>query len=208
MKKLIFLSVFLLLIGAQEGHASIFFQPQSSTINVGDPITVDVMISGVHSPWLAVYDMTVAFDPAILSIAAIAWPDDNLGVPTLRDASFGTPGKVSVQEGPIGYWLPSACSLYPGGICPSPSDPGLAQAGHDPFRLFEIVFGGALAPGVSALTFESVFLLDTDLNPLSQSANSGDITVPGAPVPEPSTLLLLGAALGGLGGMAWRRRQN
>ncbi len=192
MKKLFCLAV--LLLAAQAALADLFFQPQSSAINVGDPITVDVMYSGAVSPWLGAYDIDISWDPAILQIAAVAWPDDFLGSSNLRDAVFNVPGgSVNVSE----------VSLV------SVADLGAAQSGNDPFRLFELLFYGALAPGVSSLTFDRVELADGNGNALNAgSIVNGSVTVGGgAAVPEPATLwLLLGPALSGLA-ILRRRRQ-
>lgn len=185
MKRLICIAVFLLLV-APLGSAEpiVFFSPQSPTISVGVSITVDAMISGVVSPWLADYDIVVNFNPALTPIFAVAWPDDFLGVPNQRDAIFSTPGSVRVTE----------TSLYSGAL-------GSLQSGNDPFRLFELLFGAALAPGTSPLTFTQVTLADGNGSPLASASINGSIGIGGAAVPEPCSLLLLGiSAIGALGG--------
>ncbi len=180
MKKLICIAI--LFLAAQTGSADVFFQPQSSTVNLGDPVTIDVMFSGVGSPWLSAYDITIGWDPAILPVVAVAWPDDFLGSPSIgRDADFNVVGSVDVTE---------ASSV-------SVADLAIAQSGHDPIRLFEVVFSAPLSPGISPLTFEHVMLTDGNGNPLVPgNTPAGSITVPGGTaVPEPSSLLLLGSGL-------------
>lgn len=174
MKRRIGLLVFLL-IAAPLASADLFFQPATSTINVGDPISIDVMFSGAASPWLAGYDLFIGYNPTILHLAAVAWPDDNLGVPSLRDAIFGT-GTVEVTESS----LASGAALE------------AAQSGNDPFRLFQLLFSGEAAPGVSPLTLDQVLLVDGNGQALDGgSARAGSVTVRGNAVPEPAGLLLL-----------------
>lgn len=193
MKRLIYLGI-VLLIAAPLGSADIFFQPQFSTINVGDPLTVDVMYSGTGAPWLGGYDIDVAYDPAILYLSAVAWPDDYLGVPSLRDALFSTPGPGSVNIAEVSMLTDIA-------------DLAAAQSGHDPFRLFALVFSPALTPGVSPLTFTRVELTDGDGNSLlAGNTPAGSVTVLGTSVPEPGLgMLLLLPALAALMGLRKRR---
>ncbi len=192
MKKLICIAVFLLAV-APLGSANpiLFLSPASPTINVGDPVTIDVMISGVVSPWLGSYNIVIGFNPAITPIVAVAWPDDFLGIPsTTRDADFDPVGLVTVTE----------TSLL------SPALLGTLQSGNDPFRLFEVVFGQSLASGTSSLTFEQVTLTDGNGNSLASTSTNGNITVGATPVPEPGTLILFGvSAIGGLGAQVWRK---
>ena len=189
MKKLICSVVFLAAAVPAGWAASIFFQPQHSTINVGDPITIDVMASGVVAPWLGAYDMDISYDPAILHLSAVAWPDDFLGL-SLRDAPFLT-GGVNVAETSLA----------------SVADLEAAQSGHDPFRLFELVFSGALAPGVSPLNFDRILAGDGNGAPLGVQTAAGSVTVVGPGIPEPGTaLLILVPVLAGLAVLRRRRR--
>jgi hypothetical protein len=55
-----------------------------------------------------------------------------------------------------------------------------------------------LAPGTSAIDLSNVFLLDSNLNSIDASLQSGSVTVssPTTPVPEPNTLVLLMSGVG------------
>lgn len=172
MKRLICISAFLLM-AAQLASADLFFQPQFSTVNTGAGITVDVMYSGVVSPWLGAYDIDVGYDPAIVQLSAVAWPDDFLGI-SLRDAIFGT-GTVNVAETSLA----------------SVADLAAAQSGNNPIRLFEVLFIGGPGLGTSPLTFDRVMLADGNANALAAgNTPAGSITVTGkGAVPEPGSAL-------------------
>lgn len=175
MKRPICISAFLLM-AARLASADLFFQPQFSTVNSGDGITIDVMYSGVVSPWLGGYDIDIGYDPALVDLSAVAWPDNFLGV-SLRDAIFGT-GTVNVAETSLA----------------SVADLAAAQTGNDPIRLFELLFIGGPGLGTSPLTFDRVLLADGDGKELAQygSTPAGSITVTGnGSVPEPSSALWL-----------------
>ncbi len=199
MKKLICLIAFLL-IGAQIGSAeSIYFSPQFSTIDVGDPLQVDVMISGIKAPWLGGYDIDITFDPAIIGFTGIWWHDGFLGdyFTTSTYAGAYSTGVMNAAE----------ISFLP--VTAAPGDPSLEslQSGSDPFRLFTIFFSSALAPGVSPLSFSRVDLTDGNANWIilpAGGAQDGSITVQSAGMPEPGAVSLL--LVFGVGSLAIFRR--
>ena len=68
--------------------------------------------------------------------------------------------------------------------------------------LFSVLPGGNQVPEVTSFSANSLasnFMTETF---------DHDFRLSGSPVPEPSTLLLLGSSLAGLGGFAWRRQRR
>ena len=114
MKGLICIAVFLLLV-APLGSAEpiVFFSPQSPTISVGDSITVDVMISGVVSPWLADYDIVVNFNPALTPIFAVHGPTISSGSLTSETRSSVPRDQLELPK-PLcirATWAPSSLGM-------------------------------------------------------------------------------------------------
>lgn len=188
MKRLICTSAFLLM-AARLASADLYFQPQFSTVNTGDGITIDVMYSGVVSPWVGAYDIDIGYDPALLDVSAVAWPDNFLGV-SLRDAVFGS-GTVNVAETSLA----------------SVADLAAAQSGNNPIRLFELLFIGGPGLGTSPLTFDRLMLADGNAGVLGAgNTPAGSITVTGkGAVPEPGSALWL---IFGLSSIALLRKRQ
>ena len=67
-----------------------------------------------------------------------------------------------------------------------------------------IVSGAAFSGFTEAQICNAIFVRFQNV-PLSAGGEGSDVAVPGDPVPEPSTIMLLGSALVGLGGYARRR---
>lgn len=160
---------------------SLGFAPSSQTVQVGLPITVDVLISDLGAftePSVGTFDLDVSFDPAILLPTDVTF-GRFLGDPglfeALTDFTF-SPGVVDFAE----------VSLL------SPSQLDSLQLEN--FSLATLSFD-TLAVGMSSLTFSQVIVDDAFGMKLDIDPGSGKVNV----VPEPTTMFLLGSGLGLLG---------
>ena len=162
--------------------AVISFNPVSQSVLLGEQAIVSVQSS---DGYIGDYDFAVNFDPAILSLASVAF-GTQLGAPANSiGGSVGAFGTVNVFE---------ASFLSLSGL-------QTAQAGMTA-TLFTLTFN-TLAEGLSALSITPTTLGNEEgADVLTDSRfNTGSIEVvqgitPG--VPEPSTFLLIAPALIGI----------
>lgn len=188
MKKSLVLSLVMaaiLLFFSANSHAIITlgFSPASQTVNSGDPVDVQIVISGLGdgtAPSLGAFDLDVSFDPAILGFIGVTFGDpvsgDQLDIWGLggnfMDASITVPGSLYLREESLD----------------TIGDLNNYQAGT--FTLATLSFT-TIAPGISTLLLTDSVLSDAWGNPLH--------------VPEPATLLL---AVSGLAGLWYFRKRT
>ena len=146
---------------------SLTFDPASATIGGGDIVDVSIVVSGLDNrpPSLGAWDLTIAFDPSILSISDWSF-GVKLGDPAVGDAIAGG----SAGHGTLELAVVSLLTNAQLDALQTPS-----------FTLATVQFTG-VGPGVSPLTFSSVRLDDGDGNKFAHSESPGEITVV---VPEP-----------------------
>ena len=163
------------------------FDPANQSVGLSASATVAVRIGGVLPDGLSAYDFNVTYDPAILSFSS-AIDGLGLGIAFGLGATPGT-GSVTVSD----FSLESIADL-------------LALQSNE-FTLFSLVFDTAAA-GTSALSLDLVTLGDAAGNRVAPSGlGTGSITV--TAVPEPSSLmLLLAAVLAGTAPACRRRRES
>lgn len=153
--------------------ASIVVSPGTQTALLSSTITLDLNISDLGSgsaPSVGVYDLTVTFNPAILSFSSVLWGTglDVLSLGSLQSLTAGT-GTVNVFE--LSLDLASDLnSLQP-----------------DSFRLFTLSFS-TLSFGTTSIAIILNSLGDADGANLPVTLTNGFVTVgPESSVPEPGS---------------------
>ncbi len=190
MKKLLLLSLLLGLPVVFASSAveaiSIEFVPSSQFVTIGSPANVAIRITGLgnlSAPSLGTFDLDVSFNPVILGFSSATYGDpvlgDQLDLFGLGSLTVTTPGVGSVNLFELSLDLAD--------------DLNTLQTGA--FTLATLGFA-TLAVGTSPLALSVNALGDADGNPLVATLDTGSVTVePAQVVPEPATLLLVGAGL-------------
>jgi len=191
-KRLLFI---LLASSALAANAStITFQPTSQTINLGESTTVDVSLGG-----LSARDALGAFDLFVSNNASIITPTGVFFYNNLGDSS------LQLTDAILSGGLANAAETSFESTATL-----LALQSSQPFSLFRLTYTG-VGVGTSALTLAAGSILSDGAGNILSDPNvtPGSITVLDgglSPVPEPSTLALLGSGVSLLMATVRRRR--
>jgi PEP-CTERM motif len=192
MRKMLFLLIIALAwpLAAKEARATCLqVLPAAETVNVGDSVAVDLIISGLADADLSSFDLNLIFDDGLLEFQSYSMGDQLGDLATMQALDLSNvrgPGILNLSELSL-LWDLSF------------------QA--DEFNLATVHFS-ALAAGSSPLGVGCVLLGDGPAAWLQADIETLGVTVAdgAAPVPEPASLILLSAGLIGI--MGFRRRES
>ncbi len=173
---------------------TISFAPSSQTVNVGDAVSVDIVVSDLAGEIVSAYDLDVTYDSSILSATGVTFGlllGDESWFEAFNASDISLAGLVDFAQ----------LSLL--------SDAELGTLQPDSFTLATLEFL-AIGPGTSSLDF--VFDAFNDIKGLNAgilepSAGSGGVTVSN-PIPEPGAALVFGLGALIVGGAATGRKRS
>jgi general secretion pathway protein D len=171
------LSFVVIVFGAVPARADsvVSIQPSVSIPGVGETFDVLVEISSVSD--LYAFQFDISFDPAILSAIDVT------------EGSF-LPG------GGFTFFIPGSIDNIAGSISSTADILLSAVSGVSGSGTLADLQFQALTVGTSPVNLSNVILLDSNLSDIPYNTSNGSVS----PVPEPSTVLLLGSGLIGLVG--------
>jgi len=167
--------------------AFVGLDPESQTATVGNPVNVDVFISGLGdstAPSLGTFDLIIRFDENILSFTDAAF-GNQLDIWGLGSLTEVTPATGAVEIFQVSYDSAEDLLTY--------------QAGS--FSLATLTFD-TLSVGISPLSIEVISLGDAYGDSLAADLGSGSVSA----VPIPGAVWLLGSGFLGLFGIKRKLR--
>ncbi len=168
-------------------HAAVITNQASAPVVVqGDLVSVVVGVSGIVGTDVGVYDLNVNFDPLALSYDSVSFGDPVLG-DELNEYGYGSETNVDASGAASGTVDVSELSFD------SPQD--LASYQPSDFGLFTVTFE-AVGGGSTSVSSTVNSLGDGGGNNLSYTYGAPATIDIAVLTPEPSTMALLGIALG------------
>lgn len=156
--------------------ASLVFVPDSQTVVIGNPVTVDIVVSNPEGTLVGAYDLFMNYGTRELTLTDVIFGGALGGsLNSFQESNESPAGTINVAE----------TSLL--------TDLSIVQTGSDDVLLFSLVFDTEEL-GTSDLNFGTIILGDDGGQAITPDAvGTGSITV--NPVPVPGAIWLLGSAL-------------
>lgn len=167
-------------MGAAHADPVLSLNVSPSTAGVGSTVNVQVQITGAVD--LYAYQFSLLFNPTVLQ-ATGATEGSFLGA---GGTTFFVPGTLDNTAGAVNFTVGTLLGMLPG----VSGDGVLATLSFN-----------AAALGTSSFQFGDVVLLNSELADVTAQLQGGSVSV----VPEPSTWLMFGLGLAGVGSLVRRR---